>query len=148
MRILLQILLDNAPDSRNLHALLLERHLIHTRRYTTFQIKLVHQSSFCRFWIAWNWFKTPTTDLKCKVWCLLPRLFFTQILWKRRCNNLVNFTFHLKKLRSKLRFWLEKLNCGFFHSWEKTPQNNFSRQNFSVENNYFHTTKQIFLSKV
>ena len=36
------------------------------------------------------------------------------------------------------RSWLEKLNCGFFHSFhcEKTPQNNFSSQNISVENNY------------
>ena len=33
-----------------------------------------------------------------------------------RCNILVTFPFHLKKLRFIPRFWLEKLNCGFFHS--------------------------------
>ena len=38
---------------------------------------------------------------------------------------------HLKKFRSLLRFWLEKLNCGFFHSLH-------SRKN---------TTKQLFQSK-
>ena len=36
----------------------------------------------------------------------------------------VTFPSHLKKLRSILRFWLEKLNCGFFyssfHSWKNT----------------------------
>ena len=49
------------------------------------------------------------------------------------------FPSHLKKFRSILRFWIEKLNCGFFHSFHsrKTPQYNFSSQNFSVENNYF-----------
>ena len=56
-------------------------------------------------------------------------LFF-QILWKSRCNILVSFPSHLKKLRSILRFWLEKLNCGFFHSLH-------SRKN---------TTKQLFQS--
>ena len=63
---------------------------------------------------------------------------FFQILWKRKYYILVTFPSHLKKLRSILRFWLKELNCGFchsFHSW-KTPQNKFSCQNFSVENNY------------
>ena len=44
-----------------------------------------------------------------------------------------------------LIFSLEKLNCGFFTHFtrEKTPQNNFSSQNFSVENNYLcWTTKK------
>ena len=40
--------------------------------------------------------------------------YFFQILWKSRCNILVSFPSHLKKLRSILRFLLEKLNCGFF----------------------------------
>ena len=42
---------------------------------------------------------------------------------------------HLKKLCSILRFWLKKLNCGFFTCFtrEKTPQNNFPSQNFSVK---------------
>ena len=62
-------------------------------------------------------------------------LFIFQIRWKRRCHILVTFPSHLKKLHSILRSWLEKLNCGFFHSW-KTPPNNFSSQNFSVDNNY------------
>ena len=44
---------------------------------------------------------------------------------------LVSFPSHLKKLRSILRFWLEKLNCGFFHS-------------FHLRKN---TTKQLFQSK-
>ena len=38
-----------------------------------------------------------------------------QILWKSRCNILVIFPSPLKKFRSILRSWLEKLNCGFFH---------------------------------
>ena len=57
--------------------------------------------------------------------------YFFQILWKSRCNIWVSFPSHLKKLRSILRFWLEKLNCGFFHSFH-------SRKN---------TTKQLFQSK-
>ena len=51
-----------------------------------------------------------------------------------RCNILVSFPSHLKKLPSMLRFWLQKLNCGIF-AFEKPPQNNFS-SHFSVENNY------------
>ena len=58
--------------------------------------------------------------------------YFFQILWKSRCNILVSFPSHLKKLCSILRFWLEKLKV------EKTSQNNFSSQNFSVENNYYY----------
>ena len=63
--------------------------------------------------------------------------------WKRNQNITPTFPSHLKKLHSILRSWLEKLNCGFFHSFyswknntKQTPQNNFSSQNFSVENNY------------
>ena len=48
---------------------------------------------------------------------------------------MVSFPSHLKKLHSILRFWLEKLNCGFFHSFHLW-KNNFSHH-FSVENNYF-----------
>ena len=58
---------------------------------------------------------------------------------------LVTFPSHFKKLHSKLRFWLEKLNCGFFFTHftrEKTPQNNFFFcQNFSVENNKYFSTQ-------
>ena len=57
---------------------------------------------------------------------------------------MVSFPSHLEKLCSILRFWLKKLNCGFFHSFtrEKTPQNNFSSQNISVENNYFFKSSE------
>ena len=57
------------------------------------------------------------------------------IPWKSRRHILLTFSSHLKKLCSILRFWLEKLNCRYFHSFHswKTPQNNFSCQNFSVE---------------
>ena len=56
---------------------------------------------------------------------------FFQILLKSRCYILFNFPSHLKKLRSILRFWLEKLNCGFFHSFHS----------------WKNTTKQLFLPK-
>ena len=56
---------------------------------------------------------------------------FFQILCKSRRYILVTFPSHLKKLRSKLRFCHEKLNCGVFDSFH-------SRKN---------TTKQLFLSK-
>ena len=48
---------------------------------------------------------------------------------------MISFPSHLKKLCSILRFWLKKLNCGFFTCFtrEKTPQNNFPSQNFSVK---------------
>ena len=51
--------------------------------------------------------------------------WFFQILWKSRRHILVTFPSHLKKLRSILRFRLEKLNCGFFHSfhsWKNTTK--------------------------
>ena len=54
-----------------------------------------------------------------------------QILWKSRCYILVTFPSYLKKLRSILRTWLEKLNCGFFHSFHS----------------WKNTTKQLFQSK-
>ena len=40
--------------------------------------------------------------------------YFFQILWKSRSNILVTYPSHLKKLRSILRSWLEKMNSGFF----------------------------------
>ena len=55
--------------------------------------------------------------------------FYGKVLW---CNILDSFPSHLKKLRSILRFWLEKFNCGFFHSFH-------SRKN---------TTKQLFLTTI
>ena len=54
--------------------------------------------------------------------------FYGKVPW---CNILDSFPSHLKKSRSILRFGLEKLNCGFFHSFH-------SRKN---------TTKQLFQSK-
>ena len=44
-------------------------------------------------------------------------LFF-QIIWKSRGHILVNFPSHVKKLCYTLRFWLEKLNCRFFHLFQ------------------------------
>ena len=49
-----------------------------------------------------------------------------QILWKSRCDILV--TFYTKIL---IEDFFTRFTC------EKTPQYNFSSQNFSVENNYF-----------
>ena len=46
----------------------------------------------------------------------LKKTFF-QILWKSRCHFLVTLPSHLKKLHSIPRFWLKKLNCGFFNSF-------------------------------
>ena len=60
--------------------------------------------------------------------CVDAKINFFQILWNSRCDTLDSFPSHLKKLRSILRFWLEKLYCGFFH-WRK------------------NTTKQLFQSK-
>ena len=44
---------------------------------------------------------------------------------------------------------LEKLNCGFFTHFtrEKTPQNNFSSQNSSIENNYWINNNPTFQLK-
>ena len=49
---------------------------------------------------------------------------------------MVSFPSHLKKLRSLLRFWLEKLNCGFFHSLHsrKSP----TKQLFQSKFTYFY----------
>ena len=49
--------------------------------------------------------------------CIEVEIVIFQILWKSRCDIFVTFPSHLKKLRSILRSWLEKLNCGFFHSF-------------------------------
>ena len=78
-------------------------------------------------------------------------LFF-QILWKNRCHILVAFPSHLKKLRSILRLWLKKLNCGFFSlvSLMKKHHNTTysSCQNFSGENNdFFVTCRKVNVSK-
>ena len=53
---------------------------------------------------------------------------YIQILWK---SSYCSIAFE--------KFWLEKLNCAFFHSFHSW-KNNFSCQNFSVENNYFCET--------
>ena len=68
--------------------------------------------------------------------CVDAKINFFQILWNSRCDTLDSFPSHLKKLRSILIFWLEKLNCGFFHSfhsWKNTTKQLFH----SVENNYY-----------
>ena len=68
----------------------------------------------------------------------MVKLIFFQILWKIRCNILVSFPSHLKKLVLYWDFDLKSWIVDFFtrFTWEKTPQNKFSSQNFSVENNY------------
>ena len=78
----------------------------------------IPQNVFAGRWCQWGLIQNST----------IPQAGFFQILWKSRCNILVSFPSHLKKLCSILRFWLEKLNCGFFHSFH-------SRKN---------TTKQLF----
>ena len=64
---------------------------------------------------------------------------FFQILWKIRCNILVSFPFIWKNYVLYWDFDLKSWIVDFFTRFtqEKTPQNNFSSQNFSVENNYF-----------
>ena len=60
-------------------------------------------------------------------------------------HTLVTFPSHLKKLHSILRFWLDKLNCWIVDCFTRfTRENNFSCQNFSVENSYFFIFCQIF----
>ena len=63
---------------------------------------------------------------------------FFQILWKSRCDILVSFPSHWKKYVFYRDFDLKSWNVVFFTRFtrENTPQNNFSSQNFSVENNY------------
>ena len=68
------------------------------------------------------------------------KYYFFQILWKSRCDILVTFPSHLKKLRSiywdfDWKSWIVDFFTRFTH--EKTPQNNFSLQNFIVEKYYF-----------
>ena len=71
--------------------------------------------------------KNSSSDLfTCKV-----RKIFFQILWKCRCDILVTFPSHLIKLGSILRFCLQKLICGFFHSFHS----------------WKNTTKQLFQSR-
>ena len=48
------------------------------------------------------------------------------LIWK---NYILYWDFDLKS-------WIVDFFTHF--TWEKTPQNNFSSQNFSVENNYLH----------
>ena len=56
----------------------------------------------------------------------------------------VSFPSHLKKLCSI--YWYFDLKSWIVDSFtrEKTPQNNFSGQNFSVENNYWFKSLQKF----
>ena len=85
---------------------------------------------------------------------LLAYLTFFQILWKSRCNILVTFPSHLKKLRFILRSWLEKLNCGFFHSfplnedtWERISKSWLQECTFLViesQFDMFHDLKWVF----
>ena len=65
---------------------------------------------------------------------------FFQILWKSRCNILVSFHIIWKNYVLYWDFDLKSWIVDFFTRFtrEKTPQNNFFSQNFSVENNYFN----------
>ena len=93
-------------------------------------------SYFVVFFHEWNEWKNPQFNSQKLSLERNFSKFYGKVL---RWHILVTFPSHLKKLRSILRFWLEKLNCWFFTRFthEKTPQNNFSRH--SVENNYFYT---------
>ena len=99
------------------------------------QVVVFYLNSFqndCRFGtIFWNsiifWVRCSICDYTKVQICSN----FFQILWKSRCDILVSFPSHFKKLRSILRFWLQKLNCGFFHSFHS----------------WKNTTKQLFQSK-
>ena len=57
------------------------------------------------------------------------------MLWKSKCHMLVIFLSHLKRknvLKTEISvLWIFSLDS----SHEKTPQNNFSSHNFSVEDN-------------
>ena len=57
------------------------------------------------------------------------------MLWKSKCHLLVIFLSHLKRknvLKTEISvLWIFSLDS----SHEKTPQNNFSSHNFSVEDN-------------
>ena len=60
---------------------------------------------------------------------------------------MVTFPSHLKKLRiywdlDKKSWIVDFFTCS---TREKTPQNNFSSQNFSVENNYLWTVQIIIV---
>ena len=60
--------------------------------------------------------------------------FLFHLIWK---NYVLYWDFDLKS-------WIVDFFTRFTH--EKTPQNNFSSQNFSVENNYFFSIFLIFQS--
>ena len=58
------------------------------------------------------------------------KIFFSKFYGKvPGCCILVTFPSYWKKVCSILRFWFEKLNCGYFHSfhsWKKTHRIIFS----------------------
>ena len=67
-----------------------------------------------------------------------------QILWKSRCHVLVTFHLIWKNYVLYWDFDLKSWIVDFFTRFtrEKTPQNNLSSQNFSVENNYSYTVER------
>ena len=74
---------------------------------------------------------------------LLPT-FFSKF-YENEVGVISWFLFHLI-WKNYVLYWdfdFEKLNCGFFHSFHsrKKPQNNFSSQHFSLENNCFLAKK-------
>ena len=83
----------------------------HTQKWNLF----IFLIDFLRFF-KFGYFNYRTTSF------VKEKRYFIQIT-DYRYYILVSFPSHLKKLRSILRFWFEKLNCGFFHSfysWKTT----------------------------
>ena len=62
--------------------------------------------------------------------------FLIHLIWN---NNILYWDFDLKS-------WIVDFFTHF--TWEKTPQNNFSSQNFSVENNYFIILNSAFHTSI
>ena len=83
-------------------------------------------NSFNRF--EDNWKKNNFSKFYGKVGVISWFLF--HLIWK---NYVLYWDFDLKS-------WIVDFFTRFTR--EKTPQNNFSSQNFSVENNYFHAQSQ------
>ena len=78
--------------------------------------------------IIWIFFWTTSCSGRPKIflekkeiiYLKVTKVFFSKFYGKVGVLFWLLFPSHLKKLHSTLRFWLEKLNCGFFHSfhWE------------------------------
>ena len=74
--------------------------------------------------------------------------YFFQILWKSRCDILVTFPSHLKKITFYTEILTRKVELWIFSLVslvKKTPQNNFSCQNFSVEKKNMYYLLKVLL---